>query len=213
MDRRKALKNIGLGAGFLVATPSIISLLQSCSSEPEFNPVFLSEGEGHALRKMVDLIIPSEGDAPGAAELGIHNFIDSFWNSVLSAEEQAHIKTAFRMLAGEFRTSFEEELIDGKSSEFDAVLAKYLTSDKEQQQLWKEDMNTFYTAFTEDNTVEPDVEANIFSLLNSIRETTIWGWKTSREIGKNVLWYEPIPGKFQGCVPLSEAGNGNEMAL
>ncbi|NNM23840.1 MAG: gluconate 2-dehydrogenase subunit 3 family protein, partial [Flavobacteriaceae bacterium] len=60
MERRQVLKNLGLGAGFLVASPSIMSLLQSCTSEPEFNPVFLSKGEGHALRRIVDLIIPSD---------------------------------------------------------------------------------------------------------------------------------------------------------
>ena len=32
MNRRQALKNLGLGGGALVATPTIISLLQSCGS-------------------------------------------------------------------------------------------------------------------------------------------------------------------------------------
>ncbi len=32
MNRRQALKNLGLGGGALVATPAIISLLQSCGS-------------------------------------------------------------------------------------------------------------------------------------------------------------------------------------
>ena len=60
MDRRQALKNIGMGAGFLVATPTIMSLLQSCENEPEFNTVFIAKNEGHALRHIVDLIIPSD---------------------------------------------------------------------------------------------------------------------------------------------------------
>lgn len=34
MDRRQALRNIGWGAGALVATPTIVSLLQSCESKP-----------------------------------------------------------------------------------------------------------------------------------------------------------------------------------
>ena len=57
MDRRQAIKNLGLGAGFLVVTPTIMSLFQSCTSEVEFTPLFISKGEGHALRRIVDLII------------------------------------------------------------------------------------------------------------------------------------------------------------
>ena len=77
MKRRQVLKNLGLGAGFLVATPTIISLLQSCTNEPEFIPLFLSKGEGHALRRVVDLVILSDEKIPGAVDLGVHSFIDA----------------------------------------------------------------------------------------------------------------------------------------
>ena len=30
---------------------------------------------------------------------------------------------------------------------------------------------------------------------------------TSEPVGKNVLHYDPIPGQFAGCVPISEVGN------
>ena len=57
MDRRQVLKNLGYGAGFLVATPTVISLLQSCSNEPDWQPTFLSVGQGFALKQIVDLIL------------------------------------------------------------------------------------------------------------------------------------------------------------
>lgn len=213
MDRRQALRNIGLGAGFLVATPTIISLLQSCTNEPEFIPVFLSPGEGHALRRMVDLIIPSDDTIPGAVDMGVHSFIDAFWNSTLPEEQQALVRLGFGKLADKFRSMHNKELADGKSEEFDALLSAYLKTDKKQQEAWNEDMGKFYQAYQEDNTVEPNIEATIFSLLNNIRGTTIWGWKTSEQIGKTVLWYDPVPGQQKGCIPLNEAGNGNAMAL
>lgn len=213
MDRRQALRNIGLGAGFLVATPTIMSLLQSCKNEPEFIPLFLSKGEGHALRRMVDLILPSDDKIPGAVDVGVHSFIDAFWNSVLPEEAQAQVRIGFGKLADKFRSTFNKELEKGKPEEFDELLAMYLKTDKEQQKLWNEDMGKFYEAFKEDSTVQPETEATVFSLLNNIRGTTIWGWKTSEAIGKNVLWYDPVPGQQKGCIPLSEAGNGKAMAL
>jgi hypothetical protein len=41
----------------------------------------------------------------------------------------------------------------------------------------------------------------------SIKSMMLWGYFTSQEIGKNVLSYDPIPGNYNGCIPLSDIGN------
>ena len=102
MDRRQALKNLGYGAGFLVATPTILGMLQSCVSEPEFNPVFLSKGEGHALRRMVDLIIPNDDVVPGANKVGVHAFIDLFWKDGIKEKDQQHLRKAWKVFSDKF---------------------------------------------------------------------------------------------------------------
>ena len=213
MKRRQVLKNLGLGAGALVATPSIISLLQSCTNEPEFIPVFLSKGEGHALRRIVDLIIPSDEQTPGAVDVGVHSFIDAYFGAVLMPEEQGFVRTGFKVLADKFRSTFEKELEAGKPKEFDQLLSKYLKTSEEEQKAYNEKMGEFMAALAEDPNAVPDADAGMFSLLSSIRDMTMWGWKTSEQIGKNVLWYDPVPGVQKGCIPLNEAGNGNAMAL
>ena len=44
MKRRDALKNIGLSAGLIIGTPSIITLLNSCTTDPKtWKPIFLSK--------------------------------------------------------------------------------------------------------------------------------------------------------------------------
>ncbi len=213
MDRRQALRNIGMGAGLLVATPTVLSILQSCTSEPEFIPVFLTKGEGHALRRTVDLIIPSDDAVPGAVDVGVHSFIDQFWNEVLEEEDQAFVRKGFALFADSFRGQYEKELEAGKPEEFEAMLSEYLPRTKEAERAIGEKMGEFYQAFEEDPSAEPDPNAAIASLLMAIRGMTSWGWKESEEIGKNVLWYDPVPGVYNGCVPLNEAGNGNAMAL
>jgi hypothetical protein len=40
-----------------------------------------------------------------------------------------------------------------------------------------------------------------------IKELTLLGYFTSEPIGKKVLHYDPIPGRYDGCIPLSEVGN------
>ncbi|MGB3149984.1 MAG: gluconate 2-dehydrogenase subunit 3 family protein, partial [Maribacter sp.] len=60
MDRRKALKNMGLALGYTVATPTLISLMQSCKGEPAvvWTPDFFTADEGSAVTKLVDIILP-----------------------------------------------------------------------------------------------------------------------------------------------------------
>lgn len=213
MDRRQAIKNLGLGAGFLIATPTVMSLLQSCTNEPDFNPLFLSKSEGHALRRLVDLIIPSDDNIPGAVDVGVHSFIDSYFHSVVPVEQQDLVKIGFKVLTDKFRSTFGKELDAGKPKEFDQLLSQYLKTSKEQQEAFGEKMGEFYQAYEIDQTANPDEDAAMFGLLSNLRGMTIWGWKTSKEIGENVLWYDPVPGQQKGCIPLSEAGNGKVMAL
>ena len=213
MDRRKALKNIGLGAGFLVATPTVLSLLQSCKSEPEFLPNFLSKGEGHALRRLVDLIIPSDDAVPGAAELGVHEFIDNFWNEVIPEESQAQVRMAFKGLANKFIETFGKDMAEGKAEDFDQLLGKYLAISKDEQEVYNKKAGEFFMAFQKDpnTTIDADLACN--QLFSQVRGMTIWGWKTTEEIGENVMAYDPIPGQQVGCLPLSEATGGKAYSL
>ncbi len=229
MDRRQALRNLGWGAGALVATPTIISILQSCKEAgPTFTPVFVTQAQGHALKSMVDLIIPNDEKVPGAVAVGVHQFIDTYWNEVLPADksevedefwevsssrEKQFVKNAFNTFEAEFKATFNKELDKGTAEEFDQMLSKYLRTPKETQI----EYGRRYGEFLETSKIDPsatfDKDAQLFYLTSSIRGLTIWGWKTSEEIGKNVLWYDPVPGQQKGCIPLSEAGNGKAMAL
>lgn len=213
MDRRQALRNIGWGSGALVATPAILSLLQSCQQNPGFSPVFLSEGQGHALKTMVDLILPDEPGSPGAVAMGVHKFMDLYWHEVLVSEadlpeledeftkvpesrQQKSVREGFAALQTVFQAEFGKDLESGSSEDFDGLLAKYLKSEKVPEG---------------DSAAGP--EQLTYGLLTSIRGQAIWAWKRMEVIGEEVLWYDPVPGVYQGCIPTSEAGNGKVMSL
>lgn len=213
MNRRQVLKNLGYGAGALVVTPTIMSLLQSCENEPVFTPVFIGMGEGHALRRMVDLIIPSDEKVPGAVDVGVHTFIDKYWAEVSDEKGQAQTKMAWALFGEKFQSLFNKPLAEGKPEEFDQLLATYLKTTKEERKAYGEKMGDFYQAFEKDPTAKPDMDAALHSFLTGVRGMTTWAWKTSEEIGKNVLWYDPIPAQQIGCIPVSDANGGKVMSL
>ncbi|MGB3142679.1 MAG: gluconate 2-dehydrogenase subunit 3 family protein, partial [Maribacter sp.] len=70
MDRRRVLKNMGLSLGYIVATPTLLGIVQSCKSEPAitWTPEFLTNDQGAVLTKLVDIILPKT-DTPSASEV------------------------------------------------------------------------------------------------------------------------------------------------
>jgi len=61
--------------------------------------------------------------------------------------------------------------------------------------------------------VEMDSDAGAYAYLNNVRDMAIWAWKNSEEVGENVMWYDPIPGEYIACGPVSELGGGKAMSL
>lgn len=213
MKRRQLLKNLGLGGVALVATPTVLSLLQSCKSEPIFNTVFVNKAQGRALRHIVDLIIPSDEAIPGAVDLGVHEFIDMYWNDALIEENKAQVSIGFDALADRLLDATGKTFEDADAEDFDTILATYLKITPEQEKAYQEKLSMFYRSYVNDKTIKPDADAGAYSLLTDIRGMTIWGWKNTEKIGEEVLAYTPIPGQQKGCISVEEATGGKAYSL
>ena len=98
MDRRIALKNMGLALGYTVATPTIISLMQSCKQDTTvvWIPVFFTPEQGAVIMQLADLILPKT-DTPSATEVGVHTFLDRYMGEVSEPQEQDLIKMGLGM--------------------------------------------------------------------------------------------------------------------
>jgi len=47
----------------------------------------------------------------------------------------------------------------------------------------------------------------------TMKELTLLGFFTSQVGATQILQYLPVPGRLQGCIPVSEAGNGKTWAV
>ena len=82
-----------------------------------------------------------------------------------------------------------------KIEDYDRFLVKYLRTTTNEKEV-----------FTENDNI-------ILGTLMSLRNMTVWAYKTTEEIGENVLAYDPIPGVQKGCVSLEEATGGKSWSL
>lgn len=214
MNRRQALKNIGLGAGIMVVGPTTLSLLQSCKKDKEadWDPVFLSASNGYALKQILEVILPAT-DTPGANDLNIAGFIDSYMDEVASEERRANFTRSADAFAGAFRNQFDKEPEEGDEEEYQQIVEKFLKATPEEREEYLRRNTETQDPMDKDPEDTMDFESGAYSYLSDVRGMGIWAWKTSEEIGENVLWYDPIPGEYIPCGPIAELGNGKAMSL
>jgi predicted nucleotide-binding protein (sugar kinase/HSP70/actin superfamily) len=199
MNRRDVLKGLGLTVGYAVATPSIFSLLQSCKTEAEiWVPQFLTLDEGIVLKNLVNLILPKTKNLPGALDVNVPEFIDLYVYKTYDDEAKEEFKIGFDAVVNALNIP-EKGPSELKPENYDALLAKYLKLHKEQQEIIKQN--------------EEDEDTIILIALENIRNMSIWAYKTSEEVGENILIYDPIPGVDIGCMSLKDATGGKEWSL
>jgi hypothetical protein len=216
MERRSALKNMGMALGLTVATPTILSLLQSCQGEKEiaWSPVFFTSDQGAVLTQLVDIIIPKT-DTPSASEVQVHVFLDLYVQEVSSmADQKLMISGLNALIAQALEASSKSNAADLSAEELEAVLAPALAPKTQ------EEATRLSEAVAEFNlSIDANSEAVIADELSStwfaqnLRGSVIWAYKTSEYIGEEVLAYLPLPGGYVPCGDLNELTGGRAWSL
>ena len=201
MNRREVLKGLGFTLGYTIATPSIMSLIHSCNTESKiWIPQFLSTSEGIVLTSLVDLILPKTESSPGALEVNVPEFIDLFVFKVYEDEEKIKFKKGMKSILMALNI-VEDNISVVKMENYDNLLAKYLRASKELQEFYDDIEN------------EDNQDTIIFKTLSNIRNTSVWAYKTSEQIGEYVLAYDPVPGEQIGCAPLKDLTDGKAWSI
>ena len=117
-------------------------------------------------------------DTPGATDVGVPAFID--------------------LLYGQFMTDAERKMLSGGLEGVEAAAksahnAAFGTLTAERQ-------DAVLRAIA---VAEEGKDQGFFRL---IRSATILGYFTSEEVGRKVLNYNPVPGRYDPCIPIEEVG-------
>ena len=213
MNRRKAIKKLGLSLGTITLSPAVLSLLQSCKNDLDWNPVFFNSSQVNIISELTDLIIPSDKEIPGSKDLNLIKFIDLYIYNVSKKRSQILLKKSL--------DSFLKDcLIRSKKTAFsnldrndlETSLIYFLKTNINSHSKWKTAYRKFSNEFNEsDNDVSDEILS--YNFITTIRQLTITAFKGSEYIGENVLVYRPIPGEQEGCVDLEETTGGRAWSI
>jgi hypothetical protein len=141
---------------------------------------YLTAGQRAVLTAAVDRILPRT-DTPGAIDAGVPAFIDRFYGEFMNAADQKRLVAVLQELETAAKSTHAAAFASLKPDQQDAVLRSVAKSQEGR-------------------------DPSPFGLL---RSTTVLGYFTSEPIGKNVLHYDPVPGAYDGCVPIDQVGRRN----
>jgi hypothetical protein len=215
MDRRKALKTIGSGAGAITLTPAVVGLFHSCqNNSSNFVSEYFNKNQFVIVSQLMELILP-ESEIPGAINLKLPEFLDGYIYTIYSKKVQEKISLGLDCF-------IEVSLFDsGKSNaskltseDLDFQLAKYLKADFKKNSFWKK-QNSDYQKALKNKSDSPKLpkEALAYGFSNQLRSLSITAFRTNEYIGENILAYAPIPGEQRGCVDLKETTGGKIWSI
>jgi len=193
MNRRDALKNTALLVGGVLAGPSLLSILQSCTRVDRLNwqPQFLTNDQARFISAFVDTLLPAT-DTPGALDVKADIFIDRFFANVYDRDARQQAGSDIDELNVGSVVKYGEPFVDLNSDN----RKKYLT-DREKES------GTFRKSVWGTPVGEQNVPPGFYKSLKSL---TLWAYFSSEKVGEEILVYDPVPGVYRGCIPLSDVG-------
>ena len=205
MRRREAIKNLSLGIGYVVSVPAVLSVLESCARQepgPQWETVFFDEDQRHMVSHLVDIILPS-GNLPGGLDLNLPQFVDKMCADLLTEADQEWFQQGSRVFGSELLERGGKEINGAGRNEVLKIFEKHFKVSRERQQEIKQQQELGAEGLSE----EVQASYALYKFLFVVREFSLLGYFSSEQIGKEVLVFDPIPGGYRPCIPLSEVGN------
>lgn len=196
MDRRQALKTMGVAALAQLSTNELFAMarethsqLQEVTDTDRYIFKSLDPKQNETVTAIAELIIP-ETDTPGAKAARVNEFIDVMLTDWFTDEERASFRKGLAKLDGD-ETPFVER---------DAATQTAILERAEEASLAEQEERA--TSRSPVATSDSPAAQPFFSVMKWL---TLWGYYTS-EIGmEQELEHVVFPGSYEGCAPIHKS--------
>jgi hypothetical protein len=214
MQRRTALKNIGLSFGALTLSSTVVSLFESCQTgAAAWSPEFFSAEQAGFVSKVIDVMLPTT-ITPGANDLNLTQFMDGYMQYVASPEDRTFAQMALPIVSKlTLEAAGKTKADDITNEDIDVQLNRFLRADEATQEARGKALDVWAEATENGETLVIPEEGAAQAMINSLRRLAIFSFKNSEVIGETVLAYAPVPGEQKGCISVEEATGGRAWSL
>ncbi|MFK7773732.1 MAG: gluconate 2-dehydrogenase subunit 3 family protein [Saprospiraceae bacterium] len=194
MKRRDAIKNTALLMGYAVSASAIAGLMSGCEADTKtptdmWKSKSMSDIQVNTLREAAERILPATEGIVGAKDVMVERFVDEMLDGAYEAAEIASFKKGLDGLEADAQATYNKTFAKLKPTEMDALITK----------IGKAAMAL------------KDQDYEVTPFFFALKEITLIGFFTSEKVGEEVLNYLPIPGGYNGDVPMSEIPQGGRI--
>lgn len=196
LNRRELLQRVAYLMGGAISAPAVLGLLNGCTAKQEasWQPVFLSKEQGALVSEVAEIIIPRT-DTPGAKDAGVAAFIDTMLKDVYTQEDRERYVTGLKAFDDAARTAHGKPFVELSKVQQTELVRKVHDE-----------------AVAVELAYDPPPTTLRRPFILMTKELTLLGFFTSKPGATQVLQYVAVPGAFQACIPLAQAGNGKTWA-
>jgi len=141
---------------------------------------YLTAAQGAIVSAATERILPRT-DTPGAIDVGVPAFLDRFYGEFMPPADQKLFVSVLDEIESAAKAAHGASFASLPAAQQDTVLRSVATA-------------------------QQGKDPSSFGLLRSV---TILGYFTSEKVGKEVLHYDPVPGAYEGCIPIDQVGRRN----
>lgn len=182
MNRRTALKQVGLLTAGAMLVPACVRKVNEATVA--LKNIAITGDQEALLADIVGTFIPAT-DTPGAKELDIHKYVLRMVDDCQDRESQQHFVTGLGQVDESTETRFDKTFSDCTT----------------------EERITLFGELEEKKTPEKmgdGKESQLYALYSIVKRYAIQGYLSSEYIMTNVLVYNMVPGRFDGCIEIKD---------
>lgn len=180
MNRRRAIQQTAYLLGGAVSASVIAGVMSGCQpkGERDWIPQFLTKEQAVTIGEIAETILP-ETDTPGAKSLHLTEFIDLMLKDVFNGYDQLQFPKKLAKFEEECQFFIGKKFVNG-------------TPDERQK----------FLVLQEKKALIHQQQTGEKSFINKIKELVLTGYFTSEYAITELMNYNPIPTKFEGCVDI-----------
>ncbi|HJW31013.1 MAG TPA: gluconate 2-dehydrogenase subunit 3 family protein [Saprospiraceae bacterium] len=190
MERREALKYTAIFMGTAMSASTIAAIAAGCSVDKTetWKPVFFTPEEDHFLSELAETMLPKT-KTPGARDAMVDRFLDTVRPLRYTVEENTTFKTELKALMEKAKTDLGKD---------------FTKASPEKRLEWLKGVDQAAYDSIKD---KPDLHAEEKPYYLKLKEQILGAYFSSEIVSKEYFSFDPIPGKYQGCIPYTEIGH------
>ena len=180
MNRREALRRVAFLMGGALSAGTLSAVLYSCHRSPEEVTDHFTDQHKKTLTVLSDIILPRT-HTPGALDAGVPDFVVMMINECYPEDQQKKFLEGLNAFNNQCRQAHGDDFADCSP-----------------------DQQKTYLTGVEKQVFQPDASRDepLHYFYRTAKELILFGYFTSDPGATKDLVYVPIPGKYEGCIPL-----------